>query len=311
VNNVLSFGGLTLQGDETTGDPSLNAGKLGLGGSNTFGGIGQAVVVNTNFTLSISRDANLGHLNNKLVLKRSTLAVEHGAASDGTNAAVAVPGVVNTARGIDISGNVTFFVGNRSDVKNAAVAAANNGVLCQMTVTGPVANDAAGPGNLIKTGVGTLTLAGANTYTGNTTINAGTLAITHPTLNSNSTITVASGAILKLDFPSTNRVAAIVLNGVTRGPGIYNTGNSSPYITGTGSLLIEPLPPATLTNSVTGNILSLAWPAGQNWTLQMQTNELSLGLNTNWIDLPGTTNISSTNMVIDVAYPATFYRLRQ
>jgi len=312
INNVLSFGGLTLQGDETTGNPSLNAGKLGLGGSNTFGGVGQAVVVNTNFTLSICRDANLGSPLNKLVLNRSTLAVEHGAASDGTNPAVAVAAVVNTAREIDISGNVTFFIGNRSDVKNAAVAAVNNGILCQMTVTGPVANDSAGPGNLIKTGVGTLTLSGANTYTGNTTINAGTLAIAQPTLNSNSTVTVANGAILKLDFMATNRVAGIVLSGVTRAPGIYNSGNSSPFITGTGTLLIPPPPgPVTITNSVSGNILSLAWPAGQNWTLQIQTNELSLGLNTNWIDLPGTTNINSTNIFIDVTHPATFYRLRQ
>ncbi|HEX5221030.1 MAG TPA: autotransporter-associated beta strand repeat-containing protein [Verrucomicrobiae bacterium] len=312
INNVLSFGGLTLQGDETAGNPSLNAGKLGLGGSNTFGGVAQAVVVNTNFTLSISRDANLGSPLNKLVLNRSTLAVEHGAASDGTNPPVAIAAVVNSAREIDISGDVTFFIGNRSDVKNAAVAAVNNGIPCQMTVTGPIADSSAGPGNLIKTGVGTLTLSGANTYTGNTTINAGTLAVTQPTFHSNSTITVAGGASLKLDFTGTNRVAAIVLTGVTLFPGIYNSGNSSPFITGTGSLLIPPLPgPVTITNSISGNILSLTWPAGQNWTLQMQTNELSVGLSTNWIDLPGTANLHATNIVIDANHPATFYRLRQ
>ncbi len=228
VNNVGSFGGLTLQGDETAGDPSLNAGKLGLGGTNTFGGLGQAIVVNTNFTLSICRDVNLGNLANKLVLNSGTLAVEHGAASDGTNAAVAVAAVVNTAREIDISGNAVVFVGNRSDPKNTAVAASNNGIPGQMTVTGPIVNGAAGPGNLTKTGVGTLTLTGANTYTGNTTINAGTLDLTQPTLHPNSTVTVAGGAVLKLDFNGTNRVADLVLNGVVKSPGTYDSGNSSP-----------------------------------------------------------------------------------
>ncbi len=39
-------------------------------------------------------------------------------------------------------------------------------------------NDIYGPGGLIKTGAGTLTLSGTNTYTGTTTINGGALAVT-------------------------------------------------------------------------------------------------------------------------------------
>ena len=314
INNVTSFGGLTLQGDETAGDPSLNAGKVGLGGTNTFGGLGQAVVVKTNFTLSICRDGNLGNLANKLVLNSSTLAVEHGAASDGTSAAVPVAALVSTAREIDISGNVTIFVSDRSDPKNSAAAASNNGIVGQMTVSGPIVNGAAGPGNLTKTGVGTLTLAGANTYTGDTTISGGTLDLLQPTLQSNSTVTVASGAVLRLDFAATNRVAGLILSGVPKPPGPYNSANSSPHIAGTGSLLVMAGPspvPVTLTNSISGNILSLSWPAGQNWTLQTQTNNLLVGLGTNWIDVPGSMALSSTNITMDAIQPATFYRLKK
>ena len=44
------------------------------------------------------------------------------------------------------------------------------------TFNGAIANSVA-PANLVKTGIGTFTLAGVNTYTGNTTINDGTLEL--------------------------------------------------------------------------------------------------------------------------------------
>ncbi len=69
--------------------------------------------------------------------------------------------------------------------------------------------------------------------------------------------------------------------------------------------------PAILTNAVSGNILSLSWPAGQNWTLQTQTNSLSIGLDTNWVDVSGSTSFSSTNITINANQPATFYRLKK
>lgn len=45
------------------------------------------------------------------------------------------------------------------------------------TIAGVISNGAASSGNLTKTGVGTLTLSGANTFTGTTTVSAGTLAL--------------------------------------------------------------------------------------------------------------------------------------
>ena len=67
--------------------------------------------------------------------------------------------------------------------------------------------------------------------------------------------------------------------------------------------------PTNIATSVSGNTLTLAWPAGfLGWILQAQTNDLS---STNWFDLPGTGATNSAVFSVDPVNPAVFYRLRQ
>ncbi|PAW67953.1 MAG: hypothetical protein B9S30_06565, partial [Verrucomicrobiia bacterium Tous-C5FEB] len=56
-------------------------------------------------------------------------------------------------------------------------AATSGGVSKNITLSGVLSDDTSVNGKLTKTGAGTLTLSGANTYTGATNINAGTLAL--------------------------------------------------------------------------------------------------------------------------------------
>ena len=169
-------------------------------------------------------------------------------------------------------------------------------------------SDSAG---LTKAGAGTLLLTAANTYTGNTMVNGGILEISQATLATNSTITVASGATLQMDFAVTNTVNDLVLNGVTQPAGVYNAATSSPYLAGTGKLLVLDITTApaitNITYSVSGNQLVLNWPSGKGWRLLAQTNSLGIGLTSHWFPVTGATP-PYTNKISSVN-PAVFYRL--
>ena len=170
-----------------------------------------------------------------------------------------------------------------------------------------------GAGSLNKAGSGTLTLSSANTYTGNTTVSAGTLALAQPTLALGSTVIISNGAALQLNFATTNRVSALVRNGVNQPAGVYNSTTGAPHITGTGSLLVQPIPttPTNITVTASASTLSLSWPASHlGWILQQQTNPLTTGISTNWVDVASSASITSTNIAINPATPTAFYRLR-
>ncbi|HEV2692008.1 MAG TPA: autotransporter-associated beta strand repeat-containing protein, partial [Verrucomicrobiae bacterium] len=65
-----------------------------------------------------------------------------------------------------------------------------------------------------------------------------------------------------------------------------------------------------LTNSVSGNVLTLTWPADHTgYRLQVQTNSLANGLRTNWVDVAGSTSVNTTNFTINPTIGTVFYRL--
>ena len=167
---------------------------------------------------------------------------------------------------------------------------------------------------LVENGAGNnLLLNATNTYTGNTTINSGSLELAHPGLAAVSTVTIASGATLQLDFATTNTVGALVLNGVSQASGVYNNVNVPTYITGSGSLLVVPpvnTTPTNLVATVSGSSLTLTWPADHTgWRLQSQSSSLSSGLGTNWVDVPGTAAANTYNTTLNPANAAVFYRM--
>jgi fibronectin type 3 domain-containing protein len=69
--------------------------------------------------------------------------------------------------------------------------------------------------------------------------------------------------------------------------------------------------PTNLVTTVSGNQLTLTWPADHTgWTLQAQTNTLTTGVTTNWFDVDGSSTTNQVTITIDPNSPTVFYRMK-
>ncbi len=168
--------------------------------------------------------------------------------------------------------------------------------------------------SLVLSPAGTLSPTfGSNVFT-YTATNAFGISPTVKVVNANLTATN------KLIY---NNVTNSLASGVASSPLALTLGVNNPVVVEvtaqdgitvlsyTVNLTMQPsLVQPKLTNSVSGTTLSLSWPASNlGYTLQQQTNSLSLGLSTNWVAVPGSASVTSTNVTIDATSPTVFYRL--
>lgn len=121
---------------------------------------------------------------------------------------------------------------------------------------------------LSKAGSGTLTLGGSTHYLGSIAVNEGRVALSNPLLDGCTTVSIAAGAGMDLNFNGSNAIAALTINGTSLPLGTYNAQHPvyGSYFSGSGSLRIYPM-----TWQLAGGHEN--WPAGMRATLVNSMNE--------------------------------------
>ena len=198
---ISSGGGNTYLSTVDTAGSELN---IQLGGSTGIGGFsltGSGKITGSG-SVNITRTASAG----------STV--------DFGNAVNDYTGGTTVGAGINLAGSGTSLVGNIT----------NNGIISFSSGTNAFTGSISGTGSVSKSGTSLLQMAASNSYTGSTTISAGTLVATHNQAlgATNGGTTVSSGATL--GFSNNVNVAenvTIVGTGATNSGALRNAGGNN------------------------------------------------------------------------------------
>ncbi|WP_165847964.1 beta strand repeat-containing protein [Paraburkholderia lacunae] len=233
-SSISGSGGLTLsggivelsQGNTYSGGTNVTDGTLVLTGNGAAGASTGAITVGSGAALNVQ---NI--LGNGVALNGGTLETTTGS------------GTVNGQ--VTLNGSNTFSTGSNAT----------------LTVSGAVI-DGSSAGVLTVNGAGTVTLTRTNTFSGGTTINGGTLAVTSIAGASTGAITVDSGAALDVQNTLAN---AVTLNGgtleTTTGAGTVSgtvaLSSSGTFATGSGATLTVS---GTVSGGASPNALTVGGP---------------------------------------------------
>ncbi len=232
THNVdLLVSGVVSATDAAAGIIKLGAGNLQLSAENTFGGLVhiQAGTLTVNELANTGTASGLGTGNDNSVIRigntSTTATLQYVGTGDSTNRQIQIGagGSTNTGGAIienNGTGAITFTnsVFNVQETTTGArtltLGGSNTG---NNTIQGVIQNNATGVVNIAKRGEGQWILEGANTYTGTTTINNGTLKLGANDVLSSGTVTVNAngpGFTATLDINGkTDAIGALTLGG--------------------------------------------------------------------------------------------------
>ena len=154
---------------------------------------------------------------------------------------------------------------------------------CDLLVSIPLV----GNGSITKQGNGIMTLSGANSYNGATTVNAGTLVVDAAGKLGSGNLTVANGATcelrntagavadnvavtlngtgkLNLAAGVSETVGTLVIDGIQWSPGTWSAANDPVHFTGGGSLVVTSGPPPANDGAWTA-LADGDWGLASNW----------------------------------------------
>ena len=295
-----------------TGSTTISSGTLMIGQGNPGEpGSLMSPIVNNSGTLSFNRVEDLtysGSIN-------GTGTVEKQAAGKLTLTGT------NTYTGATTVSAGTLLV---NGVIGASAVTVTNGTLGgNGVILGPVVVQSAGrlaPGSSI----GTLTISNSLTISGTTIMELNAASGTNDLVRGLTTVTYGGTLILsnlsgtitasnsfKLFTANSYHGAFAALTPATPGPNLaWNTNR----LATDGTLRVVSTTPTAI--SVARNVpialtsLTISWPADHTgWRLQVQTNSISVGLSSNWVDVPDSAATNQMAFSIDPTVGCVFYRL--
>ena len=269
-------GTFTLTGVNTySGATTISDGTLRIGDGTTDGSIAASAAIINNSALTYN-----------LVNSRTFSQIISGSGSFTKEGA----GTMTLTGTNNYSGATTISAGTLQlgdGITNGSISGSsgitnNSALIFNLPDSSPYAHVISGSGTLTKTGAGTLTLSNTNTYTGQTSVNGGTLGIssnanlgaiaTGATLNLNGGTLQATTNDITLDNSGVNK-RGIVLGSAG---GTFDTATSNKTLTvtgvisgsgaltktGTGNLTLSGVNTYTGATTATGGTLSIAADSG-------------------------------------------------
>ncbi|MDC0974629.1 autotransporter-associated beta strand repeat-containing protein [Candidatus Pelagibacter sp.] len=239
-------GMLTLSGTNSLPTYSISEGTLAVRNTSTLkgGNLTTDLSNNGHFWYSSTSDQTIsGAITGTGSLQKtrtSTLTLEGSNTYSGSTTigvgTLRVDGTLSDSSAITINANGTYDV-NNSDTVASIEGSGIIDIASSTTLTAGDANDKEfsgviqGAGNFSKSGSGTLTLSGTNTYTGSTTINAGTIDVSGQLNSGNYAGAIANSGTFTFSSDSDQ-----ILSGNISGTGaLTKSGSSTLTLSGTNT----------------------------------------------------------------------------
>ncbi len=241
-----SGGNLVLSGSNTfTGGMNLFGGEVKITDSGSFGIGSKNLNIQVGAYVNLDGTAGDIALSSGISMTTAGLALLNTVGNNTVNgdisiiAGSAITEVTSDGGSLNLAGNVSAGVASSRNLQLSGSSTGAN------AVSGAISNGT-GTINIFKTGTGTWALTNpGNTYTGNTTVQEGTLSISTPNFDDASTVSIGSTATLNLPNAGTDTVSTLIIGGVEKAAGM-TYGNASSVlpviatsaITGPGTITI-------------------------------------------------------------------------